>query len=81
MRVRSTSRSAAEALKVIAANYPNYPNNPAAVMSVNQRTKEKKEKIGNFCSFKYSSIFNLEFSLVFDNFSISVYFLLAERQR
>ncbi len=39
MRIRSLSRSAAAALKVIAAKKP---NNPAAVTSVNQRTKEKR---------------------------------------
>ncbi len=40
MHVRSTSSLAAAALKVIAAKKP---NNPADVMSVNQRTKEKKK--------------------------------------
>ncbi len=39
MHVRSASSLAAAALKVIAAKQP---NNPVAVMSVNQRTKEKR---------------------------------------
>ncbi len=50
MHVRSTSRSAAAALKVIAAKYPN--NNPSAVISVNQRTKEKKRKLITFVALK-----------------------------
>jgi len=45
MRVRFASHSAAEALKVIAAECP---NNPAAVMTVNQRTKEKQRKSVTF---------------------------------
>ncbi len=55
IRVKISSGS-----KVIAAKKPNKPD---AVMSVNQRTKEKKEEINNFCSFKDSSIFNLDFSV------------------
>ncbi len=37
-------------------------------MSVYQRTKEKKEEINCFCSFKDSSIAYLIKNLVFDNF-------------
>ncbi len=63
--VKTTSHSAAAALKVTAAKQPIKPNKPAAVMSVNQRKKKKskKEEIKHFCSFKDSSLFNLEFAV------------------
>ncbi len=57
MRVRSSSLSAETGLKAIAGKKT---NNPVAVMSVNKK-KIKKKEINNFCSFKDSPIFNLEF--------------------
>ncbi len=58
MRVRSTSSLAAVALKVIAAKKL-ITQLPWCLLIKEQK---KKEQINNICSFKESSIFNLEFS-------------------
>ncbi len=56
--VRYVSRLAVAGLKEIAAKKP---NNSAAVMSVNQRTKEKKRE--KSITFVALMIFNVEFSV------------------
>ncbi len=60
MHVRSTSRLAAAALKEIAAKTT---NNQLLWCLLIKEQKKKKEELNNFCSFKDSSIFHLEFSV------------------
>ncbi len=69
MSVRSALRSAAAAIKVIAAKKP---NNPAAVISVNQKTNEKGE-INKFDNFKDSSIFNWEIKCLITSFNFCIF--------